>query len=335
MGSRAINFSLACLLCLLLAGQSRLLGQENFRVVFYNVENLFDTQDDPLKNDNQFLPNSQYRWDNFRFYKKLSNIYKAIAAAGGWEMPAIIGLCEVENLFCLKQLVLRTPLSKLEYEIIHYESADTRGIDAAMLYDPSRFRLLRSYPINVDLGKNIYTRDILYACGIAGSDTLHLFINHWPSRWGGAAKSEWKRLAASAALKKHTDSLLSINPASMILAMGDFNDGIKNKSLAKLYTAYDGKAAPYSRLEICDGSAPGTLKFRGRWYTFDLFLATNLLQPLVINGCMNIAAADFLLTGDTKNLGKMPYRTYSGPNYLGGFSDHLPVYLDLRIGGRK
>jgi hypothetical protein len=159
--------------------------QAHFRVMFYNVENLFDTFDDTLTRDEEFLPEGDRHWNSNKFYKKLNNIYKVILNVGEWNPPAIVGLCEIENRFVLNQLVYETPLKKFDYKVIHFDSPDRRGIDVGLLYRKDAFRKDTAYvfPINFPFNSNSKTRDILYVKGSFGDlDTVHIFINHWPSR---------------------------------------------------------------------------------------------------------------------------------------------------------
>jgi len=305
--------SIACILC----------KAQSHTIVFYNTENLFDTIDNPLKNDNEFLPNADKHWDSYKYYKKLTAIYKAIASCGQWQFPSIIGLCEVENKKCLEDLCLQTPLSKAEYGIVHYESEDTRGIDVALLYNPQAFTLLSSNIVRPQF-KNPSTksRDILYVSGLLGKDTLHLFVNHWPSRRGGQTATEQKRATLASLLKAKSDSILAINPNACIIAMGDFNDQANNSSLQTL----SGSLTP---LNTTKHSAPGSLKFRNAWQTFDLFAVSQKVPDRWNAQAYTISNADFFFVDDDKYLGKKPFRTYSGPRYLGGYSDHLPIYIQL------
>ena len=298
-------------------------------IMFYNLENLFDTVDDTTKSDNDFLPESQRQWTPPRYYHKLSQTYKAVSACGGWDAPAIIGVCEVENDFVLKGLTLKTEFSKMGYKIAHFESTDVRGIDAAMLYNPKQFKLISAVPLRPYLASNTKTRDILYCKGLWGNDTLHVFVNHWPSRRGGQAKSDWKRLVVAKQLKQNIDSILRKNPQALIVAMGDLNDEITSKSLQLLITGQDGKPASMSQLPISKSSAPGSPKFRNRWYVYGHIIVSPALFKYVSGNEMNICNEPMLQEPDDKNLGTRPLRTYAGMRYLGGFSDHLPVFIRI------
>jgi predicted extracellular nuclease len=318
-------------------------GGDGFRILFYNVENLFDTYNDPGKNDNAFTPDGERRWSAYRLHQKISNLYKAITAAGEWNIPAIIGLCEVENRFVLEMLINNTGLRNAGYEIVHRNSPDSRGIDVAALYRPDEFLLLeKSFTgITFPFDSAATTREIVYMKGIAGiNDTLHLFVNHWPSRWGGQAATAPYRNYTALVLRSLTDSLVAINPFAKIVIMGDFNDDPEDESLKK----YLGAGFDYERPEAgklynisreIRKSRNGSYKFQGVWYLFDQFIVSGSM----INGMeklqtspesVNVYNADFLLIYDPAWFGFKPFRSYEGFRYTGGFSDHLPVFLDIR-----
>lgn len=300
-------------------------------IMFYNLENMFDTVDDTTKTDNDFLPESQRQWIPSRYYHKLGQMYKAVSACGGWDAPAIIGVCEIENRKVLEDLAVRTEFSKMGYKIAHFESADVRGIDVALLYNPKKFKLITSKPLRPNLASNTKTRDILYCKGLWGEDTLHVLVNHWPSRRGGQAKSDWKRLVVAKQLKHTVDSILRIDPRAYIVAMGDFNDEITSKSLQLLVAEQDSKTASLARLPVSKTSAPGSLKFRNRWYVYDHILVSSAMFTYVAGSEMHICNEPALQEADGKNLGTRPLRTYSGMRYLGGYSDHLPVFIRFGV----
>lgn len=308
------------------------------RVLFYNTENLFDIYDDSTKSDNEFLPFSYKKWTAERFETKINNIYKVIVAAGEGIPPEIIGLCEVENQYVLNKLVHSTPLKKYEYSVIHYDSPDIRGIDVAFLYQKRAFRPVISKPINIKLANQpgFKTRDILYVKGIINkTDTLHVFVNHWPSRRGGQAKSEEKRIAAAKTLKYHTDSILIINNLANVVIMGDFNDEADDISISEyLICNRPGKIIPLIPLKTKE--VKGTHKYRGKWTVLDqFFVSSHLLDSTSIlykkDTNYIIFDSGFLLIEDEKYTGLKPFSTYSGSKYTGGFSDHLPIIFDLFI----
>ncbi len=311
------------------------------RAVFYNVENLFDIQNDSLTMDGEFTPDGVKHWTWKRLQTKLNHIYKVLLATGDWEPPAIIGLCEIENEHVLKQLVYQSPFSKFNYQYVHSESPDHRGIDVALLYDPGKIKILSSHfvPVKFSSNNNLHTRDILRAMAEIQEDTLHIFVNHWPSRYGGQYKSQHKRMLAARVLRKSLDSLFQMYPRPKIIVMGDFNDGPMDKSIQDtLQAIYPGTETRGELINlsypIADADTSGTLKYRGQWYIFDQIMVSDyLLEVDQGYSCglesFSVFQAGFLLEDDVKGYGKKPYRTYVGYKYNNGFSDHLPVILDL------
>jgi predicted extracellular nuclease len=318
------------------------LTTERLRIVFYNVENLFDTVNNPDKRDDQFTPEGDRRWNYFRLKHKINNIYKALAAAGKWESPAIIGLCEVENRYVLELLTLDTGFKSAGYEIVHRNSADNRGIDVAILYRTDKFFLLdeKFIPVNFPFDTVARTRDIVYVKGIAGiDDTLHIFANHWPSRWGGQAATERYRLYAASLLRSYTDSLFQKNSDAKIVIMGDFNDEPGDISLVEGLGAADGYNNPeagtlYNISREIRRRKQGSYKYQGEWFLLDQFIVSGSLLDGKdgLQTCpqsVTVFSAGFLLVADERWFGYKPFRSYEGFRYTGGFSDHLPVVLDL------
>ena len=312
------------------------------RVMFYNVENLFDTKDDPDKNDEEFLPNGDRRWTNNRFFLKLNRVSQVIIAAGEGKYPAVVGLAEIENQNVLETLLHSTSLGKLGYQIIHKESPDNRGIDVAFLYQKGLFTPKRYNAIPVINPKDpaFKTRDILYVKGELGKDTIHFFVNHWPSKYGGLGATVPLRALAASILKTYTDSILFCNPESNIVIMGDFNDSPFDESIKDVLAAlppddsvsnnklYD-LAYPLARKGI------GSNKFHSEWDMIDQFIVSGHMlrgsNKITSPESFHVFSPPFLLEDDKTYLGKKPNRTYNGFTYHGGFSDHLPVLLDLNL----
>ncbi len=313
------------------------------RLMFYNCENFFDTKHDTLKNDVEFLPEGQKNWSKYRYYTKVNQIYKVITAVGGWETPDLVGLCEVENKQVLLDLMYKTPLYKEKYKILHKESPDKRGIDVALLYKPESFKPIKTEFLKVTFtnGDNYPTRDILYTKGvIKTNDTLHVFINHWPSRWGGQLETEGKRMTVAKIVRNKVNDIFKENPNAYIFITGDLNDEPQDKSVTKTLNALHNLEAP-KQSELYNLSYTlqheynlGTHKFHGHWGILDqLIISGGLLNnkgkiTTSINQA-HIFKANFLLEDDEAYLDKKPFRTYAGYRYLGGYSDHLPVFLDL------
>lgn len=321
----------------------------SLRVISYNVENLFDCQHDSLKQDSDFLPDGNYHWTLPRYRTKLHHIAKVIASLSAPSSfpspsPAIVGLLEVENRQCLSDLCrYYMPRANFPYSIVHYEGPDMRGVDVALLYDSTRLSLLSSEPINVNLGLGERpTRDILYASFLLpetdslAADTLHLFLCHFPSQLGGSTATQHKRNAAYATLRLQTNAILLRDSNALILAMGDFNSAPLNSlpPLRNLMLSASSSLSPHSNIW-------GTHKFQGNWSFLDQFFVSPALLKRIdlthLKSCSShptrqtpfVFAPDWLLESDNRHLGVQPFRTYSGPRYLGGYSDHLPIYLDI------
>ena len=301
-----------------------------FCIFFWNVENYFDPFDDPLKNDNEFLPVAERHWTWNRFEAKRDGIAQTIVAAADetGELPALVGLAEVENRLVVSQLVRKTMLSDLGYDFVHRESPDERGIDVALLYRKDIFRVMTVDSLRVP---GFATRDRLYVkmryqvepgttngddsrhFGL-DTDPLHVFVVHLPSKRGGARTSKDRRQAALQVLERAVDSLLLLDASSNIVVMGDFND--TEAHVAGLSVPpFDGPPA-----------MPGTLKYHGRWEQIDWFCVSPALDS---QARMQIFAPLFLLESDAAWIGSKPHRTYVGPRHNGGLSDHLPIILKL------
>ncbi|MDR0738030.1 MAG: endonuclease [Prevotellaceae bacterium] len=335
-------------LCALLSGLAA--GAQNDKpdglVVFYNVENLFDPEDDPHTQDNDFTPSGKNAWTWTRLAKKRNSIAKTIIAIGEGNAPVLVGLCEVENHLVLKHLVERTPLSKIGYGIVHHDSPDPRGIDVALLYRTDRFKVLHAgfYKVTYESGSS-QTREILYAKGLyACCDTLHVLVNHWPSKLDGEKQSMPKRMAAAQRAKNIADSILQASPAANIILMGDFNDTPESVPLTEGLQALPPHGNPsadslYNLMLPLAERGGGSLRYRGQWELIDQFIVSGrLLQPDATLQCLpnsvKVFKAPFLLEDDEKYLGEKPFRTYQGPTYKGGVSDHLPVVLPVQLKSR-
>ena len=288
-----------------------------FRLVSYNVENLFDCERDSLHDDSEYTAEGLRHWTPARYYMKREHIARTIADIGGWEGVAVVGLCEIENEQCVRDLC-RQNLRNLPYEYIHFDSPDTRGIDVAMLYRTDLFRVLQTYPIRVPTAAGERpTRDILYASGIMlpDGDTLHLFICHLPSRLGASAASG-VRQRAKHTLNARVDSILTEQPGARIVVMGDMNSAPQNDlhGMLNLMTAKEQQGL-------------GTYKYQGTWSCIDQFYVSAALSDTVQ---ATIYDAPWLLIADESYTGYKPYRTYNGYQYRhDGYSDHLPIVLDI------
>lgn len=322
-------------------------GLNSMRIVFYNVENLFDTEDDTLKFDESFTPDGNNHWSTYKYWKKQNMIAQTISAVGGWEVPAIIGLCEIENLHTLINLTHNTSLKRYNYSIVHHESEDKRGIDVALIYRKEKFQLLSdtAYAIRFPFDTASRTRDILYVMGIGlDTDTIHIFVTHWPSKYGGAFITIPKRKYVAKQINNYAKEILKSNPNAKILIMGDFNDNPHEESVAKSLNAKSPnnyKSGDLINLmwPLTKGSY-GTHFYSGgttgvEWSVLDQMVVSSAMLDSPKGLCVKSKQAyifytDFLLEKNSKGF-TVPYRTFIGMKYNGGFSDHLPVYLDLRV----
>lgn len=324
-----------------LCGQNNIARNE-YSIMFYNTENFFDCENDSLTNDDEFTPEADRRWNPARLHAKFERLAKVILAAGKWNAPVLVGLCEIENLKILELLTKNEPLAKFRYKIVQKDSPDARGIDVALLYRTELFRPFdyQAIPVVDPKDKSFKTRDILQVSGVVnGCDTLHIFVNHWPSRYGGIMETKRYRALAAEILKKSLQSLLTRFPKAKIICMGDFNDTPTDDSLVKIFGA---KASdnPEFKGEMVNLSSDWksneiqTIKTKYSWEVFDQFMVSDyFLEKGECFGFRNaeIFKAGFLLEPDIKFGGVKPKRTYIGFKYQEGFSDHLPVLLRVQF----
>lgn len=325
-----------CIISLLTGGADVTRAQIPFRVMSYNVENLFDTQDDPKKNDNEFLPDGNHYWSPKRYWHKQRQLARVILAAGEWDTPALVALCEVENDSVLCHLTQRTPLRSQGYRYCLTDGSDPRGINSALLYQPDKFKLLarRSVPLRFTRRRHKQSRDILHVTGLlASGDTLDVFVCHFPSRYGGEKESEQDRFDAVATLRHMEDSLTCVRRTPLLLALGDFNDTPVDPSLTRHM-----KGSTFRNLfaRLPRQAVRGTHKYQGRWAQLDQLFFNRPAGDTgssfrLVEGTPRIFAPPFLLTTDKSWRGVRPFRTYYGFRYEGGFSDHLPILVDFEV----
>jgi len=317
-------------------------GPGKIRVMFYNVENLFDTIDDPAINDSEYLPGSKLNWNSEKYNTKLQNIAYVVDLLGTEKLPDIIGLCEIENRKVLEELISQKSMKKNKFRIVHQDSPDERGIDVALLYSGKAFRLLdyKSLPVIFQDDPDDKTRDILYARLLdKKKDTIHFFVNHWPSRSGGQAKSEPKRIEAANTLLKELKNIYSDNRNPIVIIMGDFNDEPDNTSLIQVISGIspeqDDTHALVNLMARADKAGKGSYYYyyEKQWNMLDQFIvSSNLLDK---NNKISLSEKEGLILDDESimfrnNSGVLqPNRTSSGSKYFGGYSDHLPIYIDL------
>ena len=297
----------------------RLLSVLLIIIVNYNVENLFHPKHDSVlvdsvwveKDDYEWTPEGKRRWSYARYHNKVDNIARVLTNIGEWKGVDIVGLQEVENAWCMSRLCRTMRVG--EYDFVHYESPDERGIDVALMYRKSRIDTLRTRTMRVDLVKET-TRDILYVCvQVDKKDTLHLFVCHLPSQRGGKAETEWKRTRAKQVLQGGVDSVLAVDKKAKIIVMGDMNSAPK-QDIPPLT----------NRMMHIKG---GTHKYQGQWTCLDQFYTSPGLDSV---SEVRIYDAEWIQETDEKHMGLKPKRTYNGYKYQNGYSDHLPIILECR-----
>lgn len=290
-----------------------------------NCENLFDTRHDSLKNDLEFLPDGSYRWTPYRYWAKLNHLGQEIVAQSN-PIPDFVAMCEVENDSVMFDLTRRSLLRNAGYEYVMTSSPDERGIDVALLYQPASFALLHSHSIRIKpLPNTRPTRDILYASGLViTGDTLHIFVVHAPSRRGGEVASRPYRLHVANRLAVAVDSIYAISRDAKIIVAGDFNDYADSPALKRLYQHHLINISHDAR---GTHGAKATYRWHGEWRSLDQIMCSPSMAAAK-QKCQ-IGDLPFLLEDDEKYGGKKPYRTYLGPRYLGGYSDHLPLLVQF------
>ena len=301
-----------------------------FTIISYNCENLFDCRHDSLKNDTEFLPTSQRHWTFNRYWEKLNNLGRVIQQCGSESsLPDVAALLEVENDSTLIMLTKASLLKGAGYRYVMTDSPDARGIDVAIIYNPLTFKLESSYAIRPQID-NILTRDILYAKGIARArDTLHIFAVHAPSRRNGQGATEPLRMQVMRRLMQSVDSIRDTSPDAKIILLGDFNDYSHNRALKEIAkNGFTEVSRGIKGLNYDQTKVKGTYKYQGRWNSLDhIFLSDRVMGQ--VRGCF-IYDAQWLLEEDAQG-GYKPFRTYLGPIYHKGVSDHLPIVLQLEL----
>ena len=304
------------------------LSQRTFSLVEYNVENIFDTRHDEGKDDTEFLPDATRHWTQKRYWKKLSQISKAILSTVDDGIPDLVALCEVENDQVLHDLTKRSLLRNAGYEYVMTQSPDARGVDVALMYSPFSFSLIRSYGLRVPTIEGMRpTRDILYACGeLQSGDILHVFVVHAPSRHGGEKASRPFRMQTAQRLMQAVDSLRALSAESKIVITGDFNDYFNSPALEYLYE--NGLANVTAGAKGQYG-VKGTYRYKGEWESLDHVLVSPKMSQRLDTAFIH--APLFLLEEDNTYGGYLPRRTYKGMKYQKGYSDHLPLVARFHL----
>ncbi len=337
-------------LMILLIGRLPILhaNETSYQVVcigFYNLENLFDTLDDPKTKDEEFTPYGEKNWTQKRYQTKLRLLSKVISEIGAELTPdgvMLLGVCEVENKQVLDDLVKMPLIKERGYEIVHENSPDRRGIDVALLYQSSFFKVISYKYVSLRIdrsqrGKAFKSRDQLVVSGEINGDTLHVIVNHWPARYGGQSRSAPLRNAAARLCRSLVDSLIALDSNAKIVVMGDLNDDPVDESI-DIHLNAENNQHDLERGELFNTTGRlydegiGTLAYRDKWNLFDQLILT---QSLLGNDYTNfkwfkslVFKKPYLIQKEGRYKG-YPYRTYARMRYLGGYSDHFPVYMYL------
>lgn len=314
-------------------------------VAFYNLENFYDTINDPNKNDEEFLPTGDHLYNTAVYTSKVHNLSEVLSQIGTDITPdgfSMLGVAEIENRKVLEDLVNQPELKSRGLKIVHYDSPDERGVDVGFIYNPKYFTVKHSEKLFVKLmnddGSLHYTRDVLWVSGIYGqTDTVNVFVNHWPSRRGGEEASAPGRAAAARASKHIIDSLMAINPNTKVIVMGDLNDDPISPSVTKVLGAVGTKSdvkpgGLYNPWVDYYKKGIGTLAYQDSWNLFDQIMLsygwlTEKQKGFFFKGA-HIFSKQFMVAKTGKYKG-YPMRTYDGVVYNGGYSDHFPTYCVL------
>ena len=304
-------------------------SNQNIFTVFYNVENLFDTINNPNTSDDEFLPNSEKKWNSSKYFHKINQLARALSSLSkdknSNNMPDIIGLCEVENKQVINDLLKTPTFSNHNYKIIHQDSPDSRGIDCALLYN-DKIELLNYDFIFVN-NPNVKraTRDILYAKLKISDKIFNVFVNHWPSRWGGQEESNYKRVFAAKILRNYIN--INVSKDDFTLIMGDFNDYPNNESLSEILIENDLVNLMSTDFVLGNGS----YNYKGLWNWLDqIIISKNFFKPNLKLKSVGSFQKEYMLYINKKGESR-PSRTFGGNNWYGGFSDHLPVYFQFSL----
>ena len=311
-------------------------NKEQYTIAFYNLENFFDTVNDSGTLDDDFTPDGFKKWDDRKFGIKAKKMAKAIARIGtddSNESPVLIGIAEVENSEVINTLLKTGELKDKNYDYVHFNSPDERGIDTALIYSKDHFRVFTSQTIPLLIsngnGERDFTRDILYVQGELHREEVHVFVNHWPSRRDGADKTSYKRIEAAKTILRKLDEFSVDTDISNIIIMGDFNDDPNSDSIKTLMES----GRFINPMQKMLSPASGSANYKGEWSLFDQILIShsflNYEKGTHSFKKAEIYAPKFLKEWKGKYKGN-PFRTFAGKKYLGGYSDHFPVYIILK-----
>jgi hypothetical protein len=323
--------------------------KQNYKVAivaFYNLENFYDTLDDPTIDDEEFLPTGARNYNGTIYLNKVGKLASVIAKIGTYDDkipcpdgPAIIGVAEVENENVLNDLVHHPLIKNRNYQIVHYDCRDRRGVDVGFLYNPKYFVVEDSKSLFVELPRGskdaYFTRDVLWVKGKLDGETVHIYVNHWPSRLGGESRSAPGRAAAALVSKKHIDSIAKVDGVQKVIVMGDLNDDPVSPSLTKVLQskstiAETGEGQLFNPWVDMYKQGYGTLAYQDAWGLFDQIVIGNKWLDRKQDGFFFMKQCIFNRSFMTENSGRYkgyPMRTWDGLTYRGGYSDHFPTYL--------
>jgi len=335
-------FTISLLFFFLISARAQKKDYKPIVIGFYNLENLFDTLDNPMINDEEFLPSGPRNYSGTIYFDKLNKLATVISEMGveiNADGPAVLGVAEVENDTVLNDLIRQKLIASRNYKIVHYDSKDARGIDVGLLYNPKYFTVEASDKLYVQLPGGskdaYYTRDVLWVKGKLDGETIHIYVNHWPSRSGGEKRSAPGRNAAAQVCKNHIDSIAKIEPDAKIIIMGDLNDDPVNESVAKILGARGTqtdvqKGGIYNPWTEMYKKGYGTLAYQDAWGLFDQIIISypwlNKEQDGIFFFQQHIFNKEYLVENKGRYKG-YPMRTWDGNSYRGGYSDHFPTYL--------
>ena len=313
-------------------------------IAFYNVENLFDTINEPGKMDIDYTPEGRYLWDTEKYLDKLDKLAWVLKRLGTEKSPdgaAVIGLAEVENRRVLEDLANHKDIRDRNYQVVHYESPDFRGIDNALFYNPDYFEYISSRALPYEMerpdGSIERIREVLLVTGKLMGEKIHIMVNHWPSRRGGEAATRYKRVHGAQVNRAIVDSLKAIDPMTKVIVMGDFNDDPVNESIKKYLKAVGSqdrmsKENMYNPYYDAFRKGLGTNAWRDSWSLFDQIILSYGLVHEREDGWRYFRSEiynDRRLVQRTGRYAGYPYRSFAGGQYIGGYSDHFPVFVYL------
>ncbi len=321
--------------------------QKQYKVAvisFYNLENFYDTVNNPKVNDEEFLPGGERNYNSKVYWNKVEHLATVLSQIGtdiNADGPALIGVAEIENDTVLNDLIRHPLLKERNYQIIHYDSWDSRGVDVALLYNPKYFVIDSSAKLFVKIPygskDSYYTRDILWVKGKLDGETIHVLVNHWPSRFGGEERSRPGRDAAAKVCRYQIDKIQRTDSSAKIIVMGDLNDDPVSPSVTKVLQA-KGRMKDVKPKDVYNPwfdlykKGIGTLAYQDAWSLFDQIIISHSFLDREQNGFFFYQAHVFKRSFMIENIGRYkgyPMRTYDGINYRGGYSDHFPTYIIL------